>query len=107
MAEVADPYGVKWSVHRWWFKAVPYETGIGFIDMLIFLVVLPFMVVWPFWFLLKWLGVRWAVVIERDGTKVGQELVRGWGKSGQRIAELAQAAEAGVLAQQYPAPASQ
>jgi hypothetical protein len=43
-------------------------------------------------------------VIERDGKKVGQELVRGWGKSGQRIDELAQAAEAGALAQQYPEP---
>ena len=107
MAEVTDPNGVTWSVHRWWFKAVPYETGIGFLDMIIFLIVLPFMIVWPFWFLLKWLGVRWAIVIERDGKKVGQELVRGWRASGNRVDELAQAAEAGALAQQYPAPVPQ
>jgi hypothetical protein len=64
--------------------------------------VLPFMVMWSFWFLLRWLGVRWAIVIERDGKKVGQELVRGWGKSGQRIDEFARAAEAGALEQRIP-----
>jgi hypothetical protein len=55
---VADPNGVKWSVHRWWFKAVPRETGIGFLGAIIFLIVLQFMVMWRFWLLQKWLGVQ-------------------------------------------------
>ena len=69
MTEVTDANGVKWSVNRWWFKAIPWETGIDFLDFIFFIIVLPFMILWPFWFLLKWLGVRWAIVIERDGKK--------------------------------------
>jgi hypothetical protein len=96
---VSDPTGVEWSVQRWWFKTIPYETGIDFLDFIIFVIVLPFMIVWPFWLLLKWLGVRWSIEIRRDGTKVGEEKVRGWGNSGRRIQELSQAAAAGTLTQ--------
>jgi hypothetical protein len=99
MAELTDPNGVSWSVQRWWFKSVPWETGIEFLDFIIFIVVLPFMIVWPFWFMLKWLGVPWSIEIRRDGTKVGEEHVRGWRRSGRRINELAQAAAAGALSQ--------
>jgi hypothetical protein len=78
---------------------VPYQSGIDLLDVLIFLVVLPFMLAWPFWLASKWLGARWSVVIERDGTKVGEEKVRGWRRSGERIQEIARRAEAGTLAQ--------
>jgi hypothetical protein len=53
-------------------------------------------------------GVRRAThlpIARRE--KVGQELVRGWRASGNRVDELAQAAEAGALAQQYSAPVPQ
>jgi hypothetical protein len=94
---VTDPEGAEWSVHRWWFKTLPYESGIEFLDFIIFLIVLPFMVAWPFWLASKWVGARWSVVIERDGTKVGEEKVRGWRRSGERIQEIARSAEAGTL----------
>ena len=95
MAEVTDPSGAQWSVHRWWWKTLPWETGLEFLDFIIFIIVLPFMVLWPFWLALKWLGVPWTIVIERDGTKVGEEHVRGWRRSGRRIDEIAQSAAAG------------
>jgi hypothetical protein len=94
---VTDPDGAQWTVRRWWFKAFPIQTGIEFLDFVIFLLVLPFMVVWPFWLMSKWLGARWSIVIERDGTKMGEEKVRGWRRSGERIQEIARAAEAGTL----------
>ena len=96
---VTDPTGAQWTVRRWWFKTIPYQSGIEFLDFVIFLIVLPFMVLWPFWLLSKWLGARWSIVIERDGTKLGEEKVRGWRKSGERIQELAQQAAAGSLPQ--------
>jgi hypothetical protein len=101
---VTDPSGAEWTVQRWWFKTIPYETGIDFLDFIIFIIVLPFMVVWPFWLLSKWLGARWSIEIRRDGTKVGEEKVRGWAKSGQRINEIAQSVQAGTL--NLPAAAS-
>jgi hypothetical protein len=97
--KVTDPDGTEWTVRRWWFTAMPSETGIGFLDMIIFVIMLPFMLAWPFWLLLKWLGVLWEIVIERDGVKVGTEKVRGWRRSGQRIDEIAQSAAAGALPQ--------
>ena len=104
VAEVTDPNGVRWRVRRWWWKTVPWETGIDFLNFIFFIIVLPFMVLWPFWFLLKWLGVRWEIVIERDGKKVGSEKVRGWRRSGQRVEELTQAAVAGGLPQYAGSP---
>lgn len=49
MEKVTDPDGVSWRVRRWWWKTVPWETGFATLDALIFLIVLPFMVLWPFW----------------------------------------------------------
>jgi hypothetical protein len=94
---VIDPSGAQWSVRRWWFKTIPYETGVDFLDFIIFIIVLPFMIAWPFWLLSKWLGARWSIVIERDGQKAGEEKVRGWRKSGVRINEIAQSAQAGTF----------
>lgn len=107
-AEVTDPNGVVWQVKRWWLNPWLGSTGLDILDSIIFLLMLPVLLAWPFWYASKWLGARWSVEIRRDGKKVGEERVRGWGKSGQRVDELTQAAEAGALAQQYrdPTPAS-
>jgi len=103
MPAVTDPNGVQWSVHRRWrphsLNAVnPTDTGDALISELTFNLVL-IAVTWPFWFIAKWLGVRWKIVIERDGTVVGETLVRGWRKSQRRIQELTQSAAAGTLPQ--------
>lgn len=96
---VVGPDGVKWTVRRWWWKTIPWETGFATLDMIILLIVLPFMAAWPLWLLAKWCGVPWTVLVERDGTEVTRERVRGWRNSGQRIAELAGMAEAGTAGQ--------
>jgi len=54
-------------------------------------------VVWPPWFIAKWSGVRWIILIERNGREVGEVRVRGWRKSQRRIHEMAEAAVAGTL----------
>jgi len=94
---VTDSDGSTWTVRRWWWKTVPWQSGFATLDALIFLIVLPFMLMWPIWLASKWLGASWTVRVERDGTAVLREKVRGWGKSGERIAELAQSAQAGEL----------
>lgn len=94
---VTDPDGVSWSVRRWWWKTIPWETGFATLDMLIFLIVLPFMVMWPFWLLSKCLGASWTIIIARDGTEVGREKVTGWKRSGTRIEEIARSAQEGTL----------
>jgi hypothetical protein len=102
MADVTDPDGTTWSVRRWWLNPSIGETGLGPLDALIFLIMLPFLLVWPFWLASKWLGAAWTVDIKRDGVKVGSEKVRGWKRSGQRVEELARAAQDGALAQLKP-----
>ena len=102
MAKVTDSSGVEWTVKRWWLNPWLGSTGLDILDFIIFIFMLPILIGWPFWYASKWLGARWSVEIRRDGNKVGEERVRGWGKSGQRVAELIQAAEAGALTQQYP-----
>ncbi|MDT5010293.1 MAG: hypothetical protein QOH57_1910 [Mycobacterium sp.] len=101
-AEVTDPSGVVWKVQRWWLNPWLGSTGLDILDFIIFIVMLPVLIAWPFWYASKWLGARWSIEIRRDGKKVAEERVRGWGKSGQRVAELRQVAAAGALAQQYP-----
>jgi hypothetical protein len=102
MTKVTDPEGVGWTVRRWWWKTVPWETGFATLDALIFVIVLPFMLMWPFWLLAKWLGASWTILVERDGEQVAREQVRGWGASGRRIAELAEQAHTGALAHLAP-----
>lgn len=99
MANVTDPNGVQWSVRRKWFSPGLFETGFATLDMIVFVIMLPFLVAWPFWYLAKWLGVPWLVVVKRDGDEVAREHVRGWRRSGQRIEELASQAAAGGLTQ--------
>jgi hypothetical protein len=100
-AEVTDPTGAQWTIRRWWFSAMPWQTGLDFLDVILFMLMLPLMVLWPFWLLSKWLGAAWSIEIERDGKKVGEEKVRGWRRSGERINEIAQSAAGGLLATQY------
>ncbi|ABM13381.1 hypothetical protein [Mycolicibacterium vanbaalenii] len=99
MEKVTDPDGVEWTVRRWWWKTLPYETGFATLDAVILLIMLPFMLMWPFWLLAKWLGVPWTILVERDGEKVGRERVRGWRESRRRVSELAGMAAAGTMAQ--------
>ena len=99
MAKVVDPSGVQWWVRRKWYSPNVGDTGFEFLDMLIFIVMLPFLVAWPFWLVAKWLGVPWLIVIERDGKEVGREHVRGWRRSRARVEELTAGASNGMLTQ--------
>jgi hypothetical protein len=87
MAVVLDPHGRTWSVHRdWW----PFPGDLlDFTDLFEIAIGLLFVVLWPFWLLAKLLGVRWVIVIERDGNEVERELVRGWRKAKARVNEVA------------------
>lgn len=90
MATVSDPNGIQWNIHRRWWP-FPDLSDLFDIDFLIvsLIVSLPFVALWPFWFAAKLVGVRWRVVIERNHTTMGDELVRGYARSGRRITELA------------------
>ena len=74
-------------MHRdWW----PFPGDLlDFTDVIEIAIGLVFVVLWPFWLLAKFLGVRWVVVIERDGHEVGRELVRGGSKAKARVNEIA------------------
>ena len=90
MAVVTDPHGVQWNVHRRWWP-FPDATDLVDLDWIVLsaIVAIPCLVLWPFWFAAKFVGVRWRIVVERDHTEVGGELVRGLGRSKRRIADLA------------------
>jgi hypothetical protein len=87
MAEVLDPHGCAWDVHRdWW----PFPGHLlDFTEVVDLAIGLLFVVLWPFWLLAKLLGVRWAIVVERDGEEVSRELVRGWAAAKARVNEIA------------------
>jgi hypothetical protein len=74
-------------VHRdWW----PFPGDLlDFTDLFEIAIGLLFVVLWPFWLLAKLLGVRWVIMIERDGNEVERELVRGWRKAKVRVNEVA------------------
>ena len=102
MAEVTDPSGVRWSVRRSrWYDLSDYPSS-GDDFGLIFLLLAGGW--WPFWFIAHWLGLRWRIVIERDGEEVDEEWVRGWRKSGRRIQEITESATAGTLQQSLTVP---
>ncbi|MDT5116332.1 MAG: hypothetical protein QOE30_2071 [Mycobacterium sp.] len=106
MAEVTDPSGVRWSVRRrrWYdltgFPVDSGDHGIGGLMILITLVG----GWWPFWFIAHWLGLRWRIVIKRDGEQVDEEWVRGRRYSRLRIQEIIESATAGTLQQSLPVP---
>jgi hypothetical protein len=58
-------------------------------DLIAIAIGLLFVALWPFWLLAKFLGVRWVVVVERDGHEVGRELVRGGRQAKARINDIA------------------
>jgi hypothetical protein len=116
VAEVTDPNGVQWSVYRarpkWESSgggggSSSISTGsilgdlLGFILQPIFELIFEFILyllfTGPFLFIARLLGVPSTIVIERAGTPVSQERVRGWGKSQRRIEEIAESAAAGTL----------
>jgi hypothetical protein len=80
--KVIDLYGVEWWVYRKWSHDVKTVRHV--------------LVEWPFWFMAHWLGLAWLILIECDGKIEGKEKVRGWGKSGQRIQEIAESVAAGT-----------
>jgi hypothetical protein len=87
MAVVLDPHGRAWSVHRdWWPFPGDLLDFTGLIELAIGAL---FVVFWPFWLMAKLLGVRWVIVVERDGHEVGRELVRGGGKANARVNQIA------------------
>ena len=93
MPVVTDPLGVQWSVHR---KLWPFPDPGDLMDNFDFFgaviglaLALPFLILWPFWLLTKVLGVRWVVVVRRNDKEVRRERVRGWRRSGGRMAEIA------------------
>jgi hypothetical protein len=103
MAEVTDPSGVGWEVRRRrTYDLTGLETG-GAVDVgFIFLVLVGGW--WPFWFIAHWLGLRWRIVVKRDGEEVHEEWVRGWRKSGRRIQEIAESVTAGTFEQSLGVP---
>jgi hypothetical protein len=88
---VSDPGGVQWSVRRkWWpFFGADDLFDLSFIGLLGLLLVLPLLVLWPFWLATKFLGARWRIIVERDHADASTELVRGWRRSQARINDLA------------------
>jgi hypothetical protein len=109
MADVTDANGVKWSVYRRWgfryWNPLDDSDDVSG-DLLIILV--QWVVMAPIWFVAKWFGVAWVVVIERNGTVVREVNVRGWRRSERRIQEFARSAFEGTLDAQIAAelPAS-
>ncbi|WP_319453976.1 MULTISPECIES: hypothetical protein [unclassified Mycobacterium] len=89
MTAVTDPNGVQWNVHRRWWPFPDLADFVDF-DFISWIFALPFLFLWPFWFAMKGLGVKWRIVVERNHSEVGSELVRGYRRSGHRIDEIAQ-----------------
>jgi hypothetical protein len=87
VAAIRDPNGTHWSVNRrWWPFPGDLLDFTGLFELVIGLL---FVGLWPFWLLAKFLGVRWVIVVERDGHEVGRELVRGGRKAKARVNQIA------------------
>jgi hypothetical protein len=101
MAKVTDQDGVQWTVHRrcvGWYREVSVDNDWNagnLVDYDVLIEWLQIMVVWPFWFIARWPGAPWIIVIDYEGRTVGQERVRGWAESRRRIQEIAQSAAGG------------
>lgn len=102
--KVTDPEATSWSVYRrwgfrYWHSADDTEGSEA--DLVI--IVVQIVVIAPVWFIAKWFGAPWTIVVERNGTEVAEERVRGWRRSQARIREIAEAAAAGTLDQKIVA----
>lgn len=97
-AAVRDPDGTEWRVRRRWWPYSDTLDGDDFflLDWFAVALVLPFLLAWPFWLLAKLFGVRWSIIVEREGAETHRELVRWWGASEARIAALAQGIQQGA-----------
>ncbi|MEH3130998.1 hypothetical protein MN2019_03760 [Mycolicibacterium neoaurum] len=86
MTDVEDPTGGMWKVRRktWWFPSNVFGLN-DVLDVVLFVVLLPFWLGWPFWFLAKLLGVPWVIVIERGDETVGTERVKGLRAANRRV----------------------
>ncbi|MGV0603630.1 hypothetical protein [Mycolicibacterium sp. XJ1904] len=100
MAVVRDTFGTEWQIsRRWWpFPGDALDLTFGWLEILVGAL---FVVLWPFWLLGKFCGVRWVITVERDGHQVGRELVRGWNRSEGRMSEIALEITAGGRGGQF------
>jgi len=87
VAVLTDRNGTVWTVsRRWWpFPGDALDLTFGVFELILGAV---FLLLWPFWVLAKFCGVRWVITVERNGHQVGRELVRGYGKSQRRVNEI-------------------
>jgi hypothetical protein len=90
--EFRDADNVTWSVRRlWWPLLGPLDmasSGTSAFGVVMFLLALPMLLCWPFWFVAKFCGAPWKVVTERDGDEIAREKVTGWRASGRRVDEI-------------------
>jgi hypothetical protein len=88
VAAIRDRHGTVWNVsRRWWpYPGDALDLTFGWIEWIIAAV---FLVLWPFWLLAKYCGVRWVITIERNGNEVGRELVRGSANAKRRMNDIA------------------
>jgi hypothetical protein len=87
VAVLTDPNGTVWAIERRWW---PFPgDALDLFDWFGVILGVLFAVVWPFWLLAKFCGVRWVITVERDGHEVGRESVRWWSGSKRRINEIA------------------
>jgi hypothetical protein len=92
VAVLTDHNGTVWSIKRRWWSFPDFLNLLGWVGDLIGVL---FMILWPFWLLSKFCGVRWVITINRDGERVGKERVRGWKNSKLRMEAIAQEVAAG------------
>ncbi|MBX8687365.1 hypothetical protein GO011_07955 [Mycobacterium sp. 20091114027_K0903767] len=52
-------------------------------------ILLPIFLAWPVWFVAKFLGFPWKIVVRKDDREVRTEKVRGWKASRRRVAQIA------------------
>lgn len=99
MVRVQDPRGGKWEVQRvWYLSEYPYSPTSTHVARLAdlphhldgdpcdSLADFPRMAVW---FVAKFLGLPWKIVVRKDDREARTEKVRGWKASKRRVAQIA------------------
>ena len=104
---VTDAAGVRWRVYRRWgfnyWRARDEAMSGDAAEAGLIIDLLQVVVISPFWFIAKWFGVPWTIVIERNGTEVGDVRVRGWRKSKWCIQDIVESAADGTLEEKVAA----